>query len=187
MPDMAIKSPPNYLREARIRAGYSSRETACLKVHYSPETIGRHERGDVAITPDDIVCYARGYQEPGILYQYCARCSVGRELGLCATERSLPFAVMRLNHMVDEAARWTEQLEKIAFDGEVDEFELDDYMSAMQCLLQLQNTIQDMLLIGEKRKAPTPERTKGAGATVQSNIITKKMKRQGRQQSEQVG
>ena len=45
------KIPPSYLREARIRAGYANRETASTAVPFSPETIGRHERGDVTDRP----------------------------------------------------------------------------------------------------------------------------------------
>ena len=43
---MVTKKPPAYLREARVKAGYVSRGTASIAVPYSPETIGRHERGD---------------------------------------------------------------------------------------------------------------------------------------------
>ena len=58
MSTAAIKKPPAYLREARVRAGYVSRGTASTAVPFSPETIGRHERGDVDVEPEDIVTYA---------------------------------------------------------------------------------------------------------------------------------
>ena len=53
MPVIAKKRAPEYLRQARLRAGCSSRGTATLKVPYSPETIGRHERGEVPVEPAD--------------------------------------------------------------------------------------------------------------------------------------
>ena len=54
---MVTKKPPAYLREARVKAGYVSRGTASIAVPYSPETIGRHERGEVDLTPADAVVY----------------------------------------------------------------------------------------------------------------------------------
>lgn len=180
MSPRATKSPPEYLREARIDSGCVSRSTACFRVPYSLETIGRHERGDVSISPDDIVCYARGYQAPDILYQYCARCSVGRELGKCVTERPLPFAALRFRQMTEEAQHWAERLEEIAFDGKVDDQEREEYQTAMHFLLELENTILDMLLLGAKKKTPAPERTERAGITTHHNNNTNIKKRQGR-------
>ena len=63
----ATKKPPAYLREARMRAGFVSRGTASTVVPYSPETIGRHERGDVEMEPEDALVYAECYQSPDIL------------------------------------------------------------------------------------------------------------------------
>ena len=60
MPVIAKKRAPEYLRQARLRAGCSSRGTATLKVPYSPETIGRHERGEVPVEPAEALLYARG-------------------------------------------------------------------------------------------------------------------------------
>lgn len=75
---ITTKKPPEYLREARIRAGYVNRGTAAMVVPYSPETIGRHERGDIEMEPEDAVVYADCYNEPGIMARYCATCPVGQ-------------------------------------------------------------------------------------------------------------
>lgn len=74
----------NYLRDARLQAGYASRDTAAMALNYSPETIGRHERGDVPVSADDILRYAEGYQRPDILLRYCADCPIGRVTGRTA-------------------------------------------------------------------------------------------------------
>lgn len=78
------KKPPEYLREARIRAGYVNRGTAAMVVPYSPETIGRHERGDIEMEPEDAVVYADCYNEPGIMARYCATCPVGQRMSQTA-------------------------------------------------------------------------------------------------------
>lgn len=64
MATTAASTTQSYLRDARLQAGYASRDTAAIKLNYSPETIGRHERGDVPVSPDDIIRYAEGYQRP---------------------------------------------------------------------------------------------------------------------------
>ena len=77
----AASATQSYLRDARLQAGYASRDTAAIKLNYSPETIGRHERGDVPVSPDDIIRYAEGYQRPDIMLRYCASCPVGKKTG----------------------------------------------------------------------------------------------------------
>ena len=91
----ATKKPPAYLREARMRAGFVSRGTASTVVPYSPETIGRHERGDVEMEPEDALVYAECYQSPDILPRYCATCPVGRAIGRTATDRPLALDFLR--------------------------------------------------------------------------------------------
>mgnify|MGYP000307301378 CR=1 FL=1 len=78
MSDTATKNAPDYLREARLKAGYASRGTATTKVPYSQETIGRHERGEVLMEPGDAVLYSESYKNPAILVKYCAGCPVGQ-------------------------------------------------------------------------------------------------------------
>ena len=128
-----------------------------MAVPFSPETIGRHERGDVQITPEDAVLYSERYGSQALLVQYCADCPVGRMTGKKATERPLPFATLRVRRMLKEAITWADTLEEIAFDGVIDDTEREDFTKALAFLRELENTISDMLLIGSKEEAaPTP-------------------------------
>ncbi len=151
------KKPPEYLREARSRAGYANRVAASMAVPFSPETIGRHERGDVQITPEDAVLYSERYGSQAVLVQYCADCPVGRRTGNAATERPLPFATLRVRRMLKEAVTVADSLEEIAFDGVIDESEREDFSKALDFLRRLENTISDMLLVGSMEEAaPAP-------------------------------
>ena len=128
-----------------------------MAVPFSPETIGRHERGDVQITPEDAVLYSERYGSQAILVQYCADCPVGRITGKKATERPLPFATLRVRRMLKEAIAWADTREEIAFDGVIDDTEREDFTKALAFLRELENTISDMLLIGSKEEAaPAP-------------------------------
>lgn len=119
-----------------------------MKVPYSPETIGRHERGEVDIAPADAVFYADGYQAPDILYRYCSDCPVGQKTGRKATDRPLPYATLRVRRMVEDAQAVTAVLEKIALDGQVDQAEREDFRRAITFLGMVQESITDILLFG---------------------------------------
>lgn len=67
MPIRDKYQPVTYLADARIAAGYQSREDAAIRVPYAAVTIGRHERGEVRLAPDDILIYAQAYNAPEIM------------------------------------------------------------------------------------------------------------------------
>lgn len=148
MPVQVKKGAPEYLRAARMKAGCANRGTATLKVPFSPETIGRHERGEVPVEPADAVVYAKGYQSPDILLRYCAECPVGKRTGRTADDKPLPFATLRVSRMIDDAQQVADRLESIAFDGVIDEHERNDFNEALGFLRELEQTITEMLLLG---------------------------------------
>jgi len=73
---------PMCLSEARKRAGYNSREIASTHVPWSPEAIGRHERGEAGVGPNGALIYADCYGAPEILTGYCEDCPIGRRMGV---------------------------------------------------------------------------------------------------------
>lgn len=132
-----------------------------MAVPFSPETIGRHERGDVQMTPEDAVLYSERYGCQSLLLQYCADCPVGKMTGKAATERPLPFATLRVRRMLKEALQVADTLEEIAYDGVIDETEREDFAKALDFLRELENTITDMLLVGGAIKEAAPSPGKG--------------------------
>lgn len=148
MSSCTTKRPPAYLREARVRAGFVSRGTASTAVPFSPETIGRHERGEVEMAPDDAVTYAGCYDDPSIMYRYCADCPVGRRIGRTATDRPLPHATLRIRRLIAEGQDVANRLEEIAFDGVIDPAEEKDFREALAYLRRLEESINDIILIG---------------------------------------
>lgn len=143
-------------------SGYVSRGTASIAVPYSPETIGRHERGEVDLTPADAVIYAESYKSPDILLRYCATCPVGCKMGWTAADIPLPHATLRIRRLIVEAQAVADRLEEIAFDGAIDESERRDFEEALRFLRQLEASINDIILIGLGKREGTsrqmPER-----------------------------
>lgn len=159
MPTLAKKEPPAYLREARIKAGFVSRGTAATCVPFSPETIGRHERGDVEMEPMDVVTYAECYNAPDILPRYCAGCPVGQKMGKTATDRELPHATLRISRLISEAQGVADRLEEIAFDGKIDPSEKAEFAKALTFLRKLEEGINDIILIGLGSEKAAPGAT----------------------------
>lgn len=137
---------PEYLRQARMAAGFTSRGIASTEVPYSPETIGRHERGEVPVAPEDAVIYANGYDAPDILIRYCTDCPIGRATGKSSTDRDLPWAALRVTQRLRKAKEIADTLESIADDGQVDHAERVDFENALAFLRTLEETITDMVL-----------------------------------------
>lgn len=139
-----------------MRAGYVSRGTATTAVPFSPETIGRHERGDVELEPEDAVTYAECYKSPDILHRYCATCPVGQRIGRTVTDRPLPHATLRIRRLIVDAQSVAERLEQIAFDGVIDDTEKADFEKALSFLRQLEEGINDIILcgLGNEKAAP---------------------------------
>lgn len=162
MPEGTKKATRAYLREARVRAGFVSRGTASTAVPFSPETIGRHERGDVEMTPEDAVTYAEFYQSPDILPRYCAGCPVGRKLGKSATDRELPHATLRIRRLMADGVAVANRLEEIAFDGVIDPSERNDFADALAFLRKLEESISDIMLIGLENGKTAPGATGAA-------------------------
>ena len=127
-------------------------EVATTVVPYSKEAIGRHERGEVEIEPEDAIVYADSYRDPSILMRYCASCPVGKRIGRTATDRQLPLATLRVRRLIDDAQDVADRLEEIAFDGVIDEAERDDFRKALEFLQQLEASISDIILIGLEDK-----------------------------------
>lgn len=156
MSSAVMKRPPEYLREARVEAGYVSRSTAAMAVPFSPETIGRHERGDVEMEPEDAVIYADCYNNPALLHRYCADCPVGSKIGRTATDRPLPLATLRVRRMMMEGQAVADRLEEIAFDGVIDQSEQAAFQEALDFLRKLEASISDIILLGQNGKSRSP-------------------------------
>lgn len=152
-----------------MRAGYVSRGTASATVPFSPETIGRHERGDVEMTPDDAVTYAEFYRSPDILLRYCAGCPVGQKMGRSATDRELPLATLRIRRLIANGMDVANRLEEIAFDGEIDDTECEDFAAALDYLQKLAASITDIMLIGMKNKSAAPGATESGNRRYGNN------------------
>jgi hypothetical protein len=165
---------PAYLREARIGAGYASRDTAATGIPYSPETIGRHERGDVPVSPEDAVMYAGIYGRDDILVRYCADCPVGNKLQKTLQDREFSLATMRLNNRLDNAAKVARTLSSIADDGQVTDCERGAFVEVLRECADIVGAIKELKLWAYTAGITTPEEIKGAAPVAPGNDSARK-------------
>ena len=102
------------------------------------------------------------YQSPDILPRYCATCPVGRAIGRTATDRPLAHATLRVRRLIEDGQDVADRLEEIAFDGVIDASERTDFMEALDFLRKLEESINDIILIGLGKEKAAPGAT-GSG------------------------
>ena len=162
MSTIATKEAPTYLRDARLGAGFVNRHTASTRVPYSPETIGRHERGENPMAPEDALVYAECYGRGDILIRYCACCPVGVKLHKAVEERDFAVNAIRLKNRLKNAPQLMGRLMEIADDGRVNDWERDDFVAILSECVDIINTIKELKLWAYQAGVATPEELKAA-------------------------
>lgn len=171
-----VKPIGTCLREARRSAGKDSIIAAAKMTNRSPETIGRHERGEVGLHPTDVLQYAQVYKSPDLLLRYCNGCPISQALngGMATQDRDLPWSVLRLSTRLHKAAQYAETLETVAEDGEIDQRELPQFMAVVAFLEELTSATRELLLYAMSAGLLTPEGMKKdrTAGTVPARAVT---------------
>lgn len=157
MPIRGKSQPVTYLTEARIAAGYPSRDDAAIRVPYAAVTIGRHERGEIKLAPEDVIVYAKAYSAPELMVYYCRSCCpIGRKLMRPASgERELSLLVTQLGNRLRKIAAAADRLADIADDNIVDaskRSDFDDILALMRNAREVIDCFELYAMLTEKRK-----------------------------------
>lgn len=153
------------LMEARIAAGYPNRDLAEMAVPFAASTIGRHERGDMALQPADIVAYATGYHSSVLPMLYCRNiCPIGRQQYEVLQERELSLLTLRIGSRIKKTLRQMDRLEEIAEDDRVDPGERAEFDAIVSQIRGLREAVDEMELYAltlqnKKGRQPTANRT----------------------------
>lgn len=179
MPDSTLNIIGMCLREARKAAGYDNTGQAAIRVARSPETVGRHERGDIPLSTEDVIQYAEAYGRPDIMVRYCDGCPVHKALygDTCICERSLPWGAMRIASRLRRSAIYAEKLEAILDDGVIQEDEIPDLLEVFNFLREVGHAGRELLatsmssgILKDAKKAVPA----GTGATERATITHSK-------------
>lgn len=170
---MPIGTMPNTctcLREARRAKGFQNFGQAGIATNHSPEVIGRHERGEVALQMEDAIQYAEVYESPAILMAYCGECAIRHELFGKEDHHyeALPVTAIRVSNRLRNAERHADLLADIMDDGEVDSSEVGDLQTTLDFLKDIESVWRDLVtacmvngLVGIKKDRPAGTGTVG--------------------------
>ena len=132
MAKCARKTMLECLREARLQSGFASRDMAAFALHRSPETIGRHERGEVPLSQEDLLDYADSYNKPDLLLRFCADCPINSKLRDSLQGFEFTLAAIRLKNRLKNAADIANNMLEIADDGKVSSKERPAFIKALR-------------------------------------------------------
>lgn len=151
-----ISKPMAFLEAARKAAGYATQAEAAEHVPYARVTIGRHERGEIQLAPEDLLVYAQAYNAPEILFEYCrVCCPIGRRMMRPAqADADLTLLVTQLGNRLRKISAAAERLADIADDNKVDAAERADFDRIVDLMRNARDVLDDFeryaLLQGKK-------------------------------------
>jgi hypothetical protein len=146
------------LREARRGAGLVSIVDAARETNRSPESIGRHERGEVNLHPVDVLQYAQTYGSPDLLLRYCNECPICQALNEDGVQdRDLPQGALKISVRLHQAARQAEVLEVIAEDGMIDHSEVNQFNAVVDFLREISAATRELMLYAMSAGIIIPE------------------------------
>ena len=146
------------LREARRGAGLDSILAAARETNRSPEAVGRHERGEVNLPPEDVIQYAQTYQSPDLLIRYCNSCPISQALNKEGVQdRDLPWGALKLSSRLHKAGDYAQRLEEIAEDGQVDITEIPNFSAIIAFLGEITTATRELLLYAMSTGILMPE------------------------------
>jgi len=179
LPDSSENIIGMCLREARKAAGYDNAGQAAAKVNRSPETVGRHERGDIPLSTEDAIQYAEAYGRPDIMIRYCDDCRIHQ--ALCGARRihpdDLASSALKILAKLRKSPILEARISEIFEDGIVRKDEIPALENYCSMLMEFAVTGNEFIaacmvngiLKDAKKAAPT-----GMGATERAKITLSK-------------
>lgn len=134
----------------------SSREGAAELLGISVSSLSKYELGVTKTVPVDIVVLmADLYNAPELRSMYCKNeCPIGKAMNIATEIKSVESVAIRLIKKLSmrEVEEIKGKLLDVADDGKISEENKDDLQDVMVRLSSLQQSISELLLLGEKCK-----------------------------------
>ena len=134
----------------------SSREGAAELLGISVSSLQKYELGVTKTVPVDmVVLMADLYNAPELRYLYCkGECPIGRAMNIATEIKSVESVAIRLIKKLSmrEVEDIKEKLLDIADDGTIGKEKQEELQDIMERLSSLQQSISELMLLGEKYK-----------------------------------
>ena len=150
----SVKENKNNYQLAREELGLTREKASELLETIAPERIEKIENERTVPRPDEVLTMAEKYKRPSLCNYYCSRqCPVGERYVPPVSMRELSAIVLEMLASLNAMDRKKERLIEITADGEITNYEINDFIHIRKELERISVTVETLQLWTERMLA----------------------------------
>lgn len=137
-------------KQARKEAGMTLEEAA-WRLNVAPRTLGKYEAGCLRVPPEIVLAMGQLYAKPELPLHHCAmKCAIGQVYHPVFEVGNIATGTLQLQNELHDVNLRLHELIRIAADGQITPEELPAFETILQELLELNEVIEQLKLLGIK-------------------------------------
>ncbi len=154
MPKMSVKENKNAYFKRREELGLTRDKASELLESISPERIEKIENEKCDPHPEEVLIMAEKYKSPELCNYYCSnQCRIGQQYVPEVKIQDLSQIVLKMLSSLNAVQRSKERLIDITADGQIDNTELEEFISIQEDLEKISITVETLQLWSEQMLA----------------------------------
>ncbi len=154
MPKMSVKENKNAFFKRREELGLTRDKASELLESISPERIEKIENEKCDPHPEEVLIMAEKYKSPELCNYYCSnQCRIGQQYVPEVKIQDLSQIVLKMLSSLNAVQRSKERLIDITADGQIDNTELEEFISIQEDLEKISITVETLQLWSEQMLA----------------------------------
>lgn len=147
----SVRADKNIYQRLREEKGLTREEASNLLEFISNDRIEKIESGKSSAHPDEVLIMAEKYNFPYLWNYYCANeCPIGHKYVPEIQAKELPQIVLEMLNSLNVLEKQKERLISIAYNGKIDNDEVEDFISIQNELENLSLSVQTLKLWTEQ-------------------------------------
>ena len=154
MPKVSVKENKNVYFKRREELGLTREKASELLESISPERIEKIENEKCDPHPEEVLIMAEKYKSPELCNYYCSnQCRIGQQYVPEVKIQDLSQIVLKMLSSLNAVQRSKERLIDITADGQIDDTELEEFISIQEDLEKISITVETLQLWSEQMLA----------------------------------
>lgn len=154
MPKMSVKENKNAYFKRREELGLTRDKASELLESISPERIEKIENEKCDPHPEEVLIMAEKYKSPELCNYYCSnQCRIGQQYVPEVKIQDLSQIVLKMLSSLNAVQHSKERLIDITADGQIDNTELEEFISIQEDLEKISITVETLQLWSEQMLA----------------------------------
>lgn len=154
MPKMSVKENKNSYFKRREELGLTRDKASELLESISPERIEKIENEKCDPHPEEVLIMAEKYKSPELCNYYCSnQCRIGQQYVPEVKIQNLSQIVLKMLSSLNAVQHSKERLIDITADGQIDNTELEEFISIQEDLEKISITVETLQLWSEQMLA----------------------------------